>query len=668
MAGVFLDTWEEVLRGSTTPDYWMSGKGVGQLTPNNLFENQYAVEQGEDGEPALWNLAWNIQKVIGYHIGISRPGSPRHSSVTRQTTVSIPPSEGSWTMEEPWVAGIKGSPTSRIKPPAPELETTPSGNKGFEGGTYPWAWSVSGEFGETTLTGVTFFTLTSGEFPKFPVPDSFPEGTIRWNIYMGRKGGGASTLLKQRSIPVERINREEYPVHGPRRNRGRPPATNQSGVGIPPAPARGRQFKEVPSDYNTKAGSWRRMDVLKTDRGTSLASNLSKPIYIAPSKKRVKVEGPAPTATVQGGPDPRFIRPSGKQEDNEYIGAEVDWEESRLVGLVNQRREEQGLEPLILTQALNRAAYKGTTPEEEGYPGGYQMLDAFGPVEEAIDMTPPNFEPDDEYDPEEALKPEWKSVGVAREGEQWTLVLGDYLEDDGITELVCEHYDAEGNLHTTALDEDQIHTLVSLGWDLVSNGTMGWSYSGSYSGAVNQGSFVWHQLGKVKMVSGGSQCAITDGSPNPGAMATTYSDGRMILSSYYFSRSTTNAKNACMAHEFGHTLGMGHYSGASVLRTPISINTSNNYESPTSYDRSEYTRLWGHLSGTTGGGTGQQEHPDSGGRKEIRLSKGQCAEWMSKEFFREFFKDICKKETGGSEEPGERSPTPKPSGITSGAT
>lgn len=607
-----LRTQKQFLQGSSDLSIHRRSNGTLELLPDNLIENANLIEIGDDLEPVAFNLAWNIQRVIGYHVNVSRPGSPKRASLARQTTALIPPSEGAYTMSEPWVAGIRGAPTSEIKPPTPEFEAVLNANKGWEGGTYGWAEGWSGPFGPTTTSGVRFYTLANGEIPKFPYRGA-PPGATHWDIYSTRKNGSAATLVRIRSIPIDQIRSEEVPVKGPWVARGRPPAHNRSGVGSPPKP-KNKDCKQVPSGFNLPAGKWKAAVQVEIGGGLSLLSPWGKAEKADPSRHRVKVAGPAPASAEYSADaayaDPREIRPSGKRSDQEYLGQEVDFEESRLVSLINAERERRGLPLLVLNAALNRAAENGTEPDAEGYRGRTRFAQTGGGAKQVYGYLRADSD---------ALDGDYEAVGVARHhneyGWYWRLYFGDDPElPDPDRALSCEsfiveHVEEDGTLYSKEVQ----HADVLLGWDLVVNNNMRWSYSGSFGSAVQHASNEWNALGVVNVSSGGGEIAITDGSLG-GPMARTYSDGRMIFDSGVMSGATQNARRACACHEFGHGLGFDHTDNASVMRTPIYVNRTNNYDSPTSYDRSEYRSVYGSSSG---GGSGSEDPPGGHGN-EVR--------------------------------------------------
>ncbi len=575
-----------------------------ELARDNKFPNQNMQVIDESGEPTGFDLRWNVDKIIGSHVYLTRVGGK--FPFFRQTTSYIPLQSEAWEANQPVQTGIRNIGTVAVKPPTPvgyiEADTT----RGFAGGTYGYAYGFHGAFGRTTPTAEVFFTVGNSQVIPAPLPESWPVGTTHIDLYLRRPGG--VRLALQRSVEVDRIKgRLAFILQGPFSLGSPPPATNESGIGTPQTPRisgpqRFRDVFEVDSEFDLWAGTYRFGLQLINDRGETLLSALTGTVTVPGSTETYQVRVPvnpdgasvvaaasASSASAEARPDPRDIRPSGKSAGNDYLGHEVDFYESAEVAAVNNSRAQVGHDPLILTQALNRAAYRkacgdsGSVEDlarEEGYPGNTASVP-----------------------PAQANAKKWKSVGIATEDGETVLIVGDYLEDDGVTELYCEHYDAQGNRHVFGLEEDDFHAEVSLGWDNVSVPYMRWTYSGSYPVAVQTASDRWDSLGALVINhNGGPECAITDGSPNAGAIATTYSDGRMILSSYYFERATQNARNAATAHEFGHCLGMGHVTTASVLNTPIYVDRTTNYETPTSYDTSEYNRLWGSVDGPGGGG------------------------------------------------------------------
>ena len=669
MAVTRLSTQRQFLEGGSDLTLHRNSAGVIELLPANLIDNAGLSEIGSDGEPVGFDLSWNVERIVAYHNNVSRPGyveilkpdgtpyspkrftdPPKLSHAVRQTVSGVPVEESSWTMEEPWVAGIKGVPTSDIIPPAPTLETAPSGNKGFRGGPYGWAWLLFSAFGPTTATGVRFFTLANGEVPKFPVPDAVRQpGVTHWGILMTRLGGGASTLAIQRKVPAAEIREELYKVSGPWRSRGRPPSSNRSGVGAPPEP-KANDSKLVDSGFNMPSGTLRVAYQIENGGGVSLLSRWGKAEKVKPDRERVKVRGPEPANVLAAdampsggggsgngggdgsssggseGPDPRTIRPSGKRSDAEYLGQEIDFEESRLVSLINEERYRRGLPMLVLNRALNRAAYRVASETlrnnersaEEGYEGAAALLTAFG------------------ESPEDALKEEhdwntvyhgrWEAVGVARENGYWAMFVGDDPELPGVTEAYCEklvveHVEEDGTVYSS----DVQFADARLSFDLVQNGKMDYSYNGSFGDAVREVMGRIDAMGPVSVKPGGNQVAITDGNLD-GAMARTYSNNRIIFDAAVMRGATRNARYAAVGHEGLHGLGFDHVSVASMLNTPIYTNGNGNHESPTSYDKSEYRSVYGSSGGGSGGsgsgggngGGSSFEDPPGGHGSEIR--------------------------------------------------
>lgn len=627
-----LTTQEEFVRGSVDLNLHRRADGTIENTPDNLFPNQYGIEPGTDGEPAEWDLSWGIEKVIAYHVRVSRPGSPRRASMTQQTTSPFPASEGSWTGQQPWVPGARPAATEGInaKPRAPEAEAVPFATRGYEAGTYAYAWGVSSEFGPTTPTGPRTFTLLTGEYPIVPIPESFPAGTKTWDIYMTRKNG--SQMFLQRRIPINRLRPGgDYRLYGSWRNRGRPPATNKSGVGSPPAPRKNHDYLVMDSHHDILKGTYRPAVLVKNDRGVSLASTLGRGEKIKGSKVRTKVAGPGvqPSAAaaysgeLSGRPDPRDVRPSGKRLDREYLGQEIDFEESRLVSLINAERDRCELPTLVINAALNRAAENGTDPEEEGYQGRVDFSESGGNAKEVYSYLRDNSD---------ALDGEYEAVGVARKeneyGWHWRVLLGDdpelpELDADAAyscEKIPVEHVTEDGTVYSSEVQ----FADARLSFSLVSNNQMHYSYNGSFNDAVTTLMQRLDGMGPVSVKPGGGQVAITDGALD-GAMARTYSDGRIILDSSVFNSATRNARFSAVGHEGLHGLGFDHVSVPSMLNTPIIINRTSNHESPTSYDTSEYRAVYGVSGGGGGGGGGGgsgsgSENPDPD-NTEIRNPK-----------------------------------------------
>jgi hypothetical protein len=298
MAARRIDSQTAFLLGSSDLALHRRADGAIETLPDNLLANASMSELDGSGTPLGFDLEWALERVVSYHVNASRPGTaakpPRLKEVVRQTTAAVPLEEGSWTMEEPHVAGMKARHTSGIIPPAPTLEAVGNGSRGFRGGTYGWAWGVSTRFGPTTTTAVRPFTLLDGEIPAFPVPDMVRmPGVITWDLYMTRRNGGAATLALQRRVPVSQIRSETHRLPGPWRNRGRPPAANRSGVGIPGRPG-DRAARLVDSGHNMPAGKWQHAVQLELDGGTSMLSPWGPAEKVVPSTVRVKVPGPDP--------------------------------------------------------------------------------------------------------------------------------------------------------------------------------------------------------------------------------------------------------------------------------------------------------------------------------------------------------------------------------------
>lgn len=616
---------QDLLNSSLTPTMSWDLDGNTFLAPGNLFPNQYLLDVEDDGEPVGWDLGSGMpSRIKGWHFGVSRPGKPRKDAVTRQTTSFVPIEEASWKQDGPIISGGRFRATDSRKPLPPLVEKVASSTKGYEAGRYGWAWGISSNEGPTTPTGVRFFDLLTNQYPKLIVPESFPEGTVTWDLYMTKKNGGEGSLALQRKVPVAQLRKGgEYKLLGPWRNRGKPPANNSSGLGAAKRPILGRDVKQVSSRRDLRVGNWTPFVQVKNTRGPALLSPAGGTVRVKPRfpqdfvRQEVQPSTPAMVASSGAGAsaaenlpeDPREIRPSGKLAGNEYLGEENDTEESRLIGLLNERRRELGIPDLIVSQVMNRAAYDYVTGTDEAEISVFTWEDD---AEQALAYLtdPPLFDA------------RYVAIGVAREregdGYQWAVALSEPIHEPSYdaTELVCQKVHADGTVTAHALDSsegDDVRAAVSLSFNLVRNGAVTYTYAGSYSGNVDTAARRWHAVGSASFLraSGSPSCAISDGSLEGGIYARTYSTGKMILNSYYFGLGTANANTACCAHELGHCGGLDHTTTPSVLNTPIITNSSTNHETPTSYDVSEIKRLWGTrtTSGGSPGGGGTDPDP-----------------------------------------------------------
>jgi murein DD-endopeptidase MepM/ murein hydrolase activator NlpD len=137
------------------------------------------------------------------------------------------------------------------------------------------------------------------------------------------------------------------------------------------------------------------------------------------------------------------------------------------------------------------------------------------------------------------------------------------------------------------------------GWDDVDEGlNLQYEDYSSYGGEVQHADDVWSALGTVNIEPspGGSETdlKIGDGSLPPGVSGRTYSDGRMILD-IKGSYPTT-----AVAHEFGHTLRLGHDTSQYGL---MDMDPTTHPTAPSSYDKQVYYSIWGHGGGGSTGGT-----------------------------------------------------------------
>lgn len=156
-----------------------------------------------------------------------------------------------------------------------------------------------------------------------------------------------------------------------------------------------------------------------------------------------------------------------------------------------------------------------------------------------------------------------------------------------------------------------------IGWNTVdSSKNIDYEEYTAYDSSLSHAVGAWNNLGTVDISpSGGSgtDMVIGDYSGASSVGGTTYSDGRMEINTSVMDRSTKNAQDAIFSHEWGHALGLGHTTQSSVMNTPITMNSSDNHDVPTDFDKEEYYRLWGR----SGGG---ESADDSGGEGGIEGS------------------------------------------------
>ena len=135
------------------------------------------------------------------------------------------------------------------------------------------------------------------------------------------------------------------------------------------------------------------------------------------------------------------------------------------------------------------------------------------------------------------------------------------------------------------------------GWDLVGDDmVLSYDEYTAYDSALSHAVSGWNGLGSVNITTGGEDLSVGDASLEPGTMGVTSTNGTLLVNSDLMPSATTNAQNATFSHELGHALGLGHTSQPSVMWN-ITTNTSDNYDSPTEFDKQEYYALWGKGSG-----------------------------------------------------------------------
>lgn len=616
-----LDNFADWLRASVSRGVQINNDGSVELARTNRFPNQHLQVIGEDGEPVAYDLSGMPEKLVAYGVLLTQKGA-KPSTLSRQTTSHLPLTTDAWDANQPIVPGAPALGKSGPKPSPPQVSVEEDPTRGFDGGRYGYAFALGRRGGKPTpVSGEVFFDVGNSQSIPCPLP-SQTNGADLIYLYLRRPGG--ANLARQRPVDIERLRgRTTFELQGPYVDGPPPAAVNDSGLSRPQTPrvtgpARFRDVVQEPSRFDLWAARYRFALQLEDERsGETLLSVASPEIVVEGDTVREKIRV-AVEETAEGQPDPRFagadprkIRPSGKLSENEYLGEEVDFEESRLVGLLNESRRAAGVPDLVLSQVMNRTAYNQALGEgwsalrrarEEGYEGE-EITTRLLPREDggADALVPLLGDPiDGRY---LSSDPSLRSVGVAREQNAdgtwaWCLVAGEPIGElpDGNAPMRCIFVDEDGNEHEYGENlPDDARIGVFLSWSLVRNGRMHYSYGGSYGQNVSAAASRWHALGRVSVRSGGSECAITDGALSS-ANAVTYSDGRIVLDAQNFAGGNTNTRNKVCVHEFGHALGFAHTAAdfASVMEpgTNMSGETNAN-EFLTQYDKDEYARKYG---------------------------------------------------------------------------
>ncbi len=301
MAVVSLKNYADFLRSSLSLSLSWDLDGNISLLANNIWPNPYALDFDERGEADGWALRERLpEKIVAHHFNVTRPGVPKKTSLTRQTTSPVPVEEGGWKLDGPVVAGVRSRGKDPRKPAPPTVELAPTGVRGYEAGTYGVAYFFESIDGDTTTSGYRYFAMTNGQIPVLDVPESFPLGTVRWGIVLTKKGGGPAGAAIQRRVPLAELRgRSEYKLMGPWRNRGKAPTSNTSGLGVPKTPKVGRDVYETTSRLDMGAGRWTPFVQTKNARGPSVLSRLGGSVRIKGDPVEVEVQNPDGTTTRQ---------------------------------------------------------------------------------------------------------------------------------------------------------------------------------------------------------------------------------------------------------------------------------------------------------------------------------------------------------------------------------
>lgn len=220
------------------------------LAPDNDFEDQYALDLDDDGNPADWDVV-APEPPVGRSIYLSRPEkdtdaganvrTANPSSMRKQNTAPIGLDTPSVLFARPWVEGnLPSSPQAAavLARPAPvTLIATPRTRAGYPAGTYDLAFAKVTAGGRLTLPSpATQFTLSVGQRFQVTLPE-VGENELGVAIYLSEpQASGVGPLRLQEIVWFTRRRPKTRVMAGPYRYGLAVAAQNKTYLGTPPKP------------------------------------------------------------------------------------------------------------------------------------------------------------------------------------------------------------------------------------------------------------------------------------------------------------------------------------------------------------------------------------------------------------------------------------------------